>query len=317
VLARAVDAALDASILLSWDRTGFRRHSRHFDAADLAVELSGCSCLVTGANAGLGRATAAGLARRGARVALLCRNEERGREAERALRAETGSRELFYVPLDVADLASVRACAARLAGERVDLLVHNAGVLPAERQETRDGLELTFATHVAGPWLLTHLLEPALRRAGAARVLFVSSGGMYAARLSCDDVAWRSFAAATRRRSACRSLAELLADPRAMARSLIDAPLADAGMMAHAAFSASRARSSAPERCHISGRATTGLAASGASGSRAGRTGFDRERGQRELRRSTGALASSTRLRPEPGPRGERRRIAEPPGGRR
>lgn len=190
MLARALDAALDASIALSWDRTGFRRHARRFRDADLDVDLSGRVCLVTGANAGLGRAVAAGLARRGARVALLCRSAARGREAERSLREETGSRDLFYAPLDVSDLASVRSCAARLAGERVDVLVHNAGVLPAERHETRDGLELTFATHVVGPWLLTHLLEPALRRAGAARVVLVSSGGMYAVRLTCDDVAW-------------------------------------------------------------------------------------------------------------------------------
>jgi NAD(P)-dependent dehydrogenase (short-subunit alcohol dehydrogenase family) len=191
VLTRILDAALDASLVLSWDRTGFRRHARHFAADDLAADLRGRVCLVTGANAGLGRAAAAGLARRGARVGLLCRSEARGREAERALRAETGSREVFYAPLDASDLVSVRACAARLAGERVDVLVHNAGVLPAERGETRDGLELTFATHVVGPWLLTNLLEPGLRRAGAARVVLVSSGGMYAARLSCDDVDWR------------------------------------------------------------------------------------------------------------------------------
>jgi dehydrogenase/reductase SDR family member 12 len=191
VLARALDAALDASVVLSFPRAGFLRHSRHFEAADLDVDLSGRVALVTGANSGIGRATALGLARRGARVALLCRDEVRGREAERGLRAASGSREVFFEPLDVSDLASVRACAARLAGERVDALVHNAGVLPSARAETRDGLELTFATHVVGPWLLTHLLRRGLRRAGASRVLFVSSGGMYTARLDCRDVAWR------------------------------------------------------------------------------------------------------------------------------
>ena len=191
MLARTFDAALDASVVLSFDRTGFRRHARRFRASDLDADLSGRGCLVTGANAGLGRAVAAGLARRGARVGLLCRSEARGREAERSLRAQTGSREVFYEPLDVSDLRSVRRCGARLAGERVDVLVHNAGVLPAAREETPQGLELTFATHVVGPWLLTHVLESGLRRAGTARVVFVSSGGMYTARLSCDDVAWR------------------------------------------------------------------------------------------------------------------------------
>jgi NAD(P)-dependent dehydrogenase (short-subunit alcohol dehydrogenase family) len=63
-------------------------------------------------------------------------------------------------------------------------------VLPATRQLTADGLELTFATHVAGPHLLTRLLEPALRASTDGRVIFVSSGGMYTQRLSLDDLGW-------------------------------------------------------------------------------------------------------------------------------
>jgi NAD(P)-dependent dehydrogenase (short-subunit alcohol dehydrogenase family) len=80
--------------------------------------------------------------------------------------------------------------APRLAERPVDVLVHNAGVLPAERSETADGLELALATHVAGPFLLTRLLEPALAAARGARVIFVSSGGMYTRRLQVRDPNW-------------------------------------------------------------------------------------------------------------------------------
>jgi NAD(P)-dependent dehydrogenase (short-subunit alcohol dehydrogenase family) len=72
----------------------------------------------------------------------------------------------------------------------VDALVHNAGVLKDERIETRDGLELTLATHVVGPWLLTHLLRDNLRRSADARVIWVSSGGMYTRRLNLEDPNW-------------------------------------------------------------------------------------------------------------------------------
>jgi len=71
------------------------------------------------------------------------------------------------------------------------VLIHNAGVLPGERAETRDGLELTFATHVAGPHLLTQLLRPALEQSEDARLIWVSSGGMYTRKLDLRDPQWR------------------------------------------------------------------------------------------------------------------------------
>jgi NAD(P)-dependent dehydrogenase (short-subunit alcohol dehydrogenase family) len=90
----------------------------------------------------------------------------------------------------MSDLASVREAAIAVAAAPVDVLVHNAGVLPDERVETRDGLELTFATHVAGPFLLTRLLEERLAASPDGRVVWVSSGGMYTRRLTVDDPAW-------------------------------------------------------------------------------------------------------------------------------
>jgi NAD(P)-dependent dehydrogenase (short-subunit alcohol dehydrogenase family) len=184
------NALLDASIYFSFDRTGFARHARGFAPQDLDVDLTGKRCLVTGANSGIGFATAEALARRGARVELLCRNAERGRAAEATLRQSTGNEHVRFEQVDLSDLEGIRRWVLAREDQPVDVLVHNAGVLPSERILTAGGLEATFATHVAGPFLLTQLLRESLEAAPAARVIWVSSGGMYAKRLSLDDLDW-------------------------------------------------------------------------------------------------------------------------------
>lgn len=174
----------------SFDRIGFRRHSRAFRPADLDVDLSGRVCLVTGGNAGLGRATAEALAKRGATIQLLCRDAGRAEAARDEIRRATGNARVEHTVVDVSDLASVRRYVASASLEKVDVLVHNAGVLPPSRILSADGLELTLATHVVGPHLLTSLLATPLRAAGDARVVFVSSGGMYTQRLDLEDLRW-------------------------------------------------------------------------------------------------------------------------------
>ena len=190
LLGRALSRVVDPFIVSSFDRTGFCIHSLAFRADDLDVDLSGKRCLVTGANSGIGFETALGLADLGAEVVLLCRDTARGEAAAERVREQTGSRRVSLELCDVSILASVRAAAERLGSAPVDVLVHNAGVLPDERIETADGLELTFATHVVGPHLLTQLLRPALQRSPDARVIWVSSGGMYTQRLNLADPSW-------------------------------------------------------------------------------------------------------------------------------
>jgi dehydrogenase/reductase SDR family member 12 len=191
-LGEALSRLVDPTIALSFNRSGFRIHALTFDPADLHVDLSGRRCLVTGGNSGLGYEAALGLARLGATVVLLCRDAARGAAAARAIRAATGNANIVLEALDVSSLASVRTAAARLRSEPVDVLIHNAGLLPAERVETTDGLELTFATHVVGPYLLTRMLRDALAASPDGRVIWVSSGGMYARKLALADVAWRA-----------------------------------------------------------------------------------------------------------------------------
>ena len=188
-LAGLVDAALEASVIGGFSRLGplVRGHTEQWTDPP---SLQGRVCLVTGASGGLGLAASTGMARLGASLRLLVRDAGRGEEARAAIVAATGNEDVRCELVDISLRRSVRACAERLlAGdEPVHVLVHNAGVLPPERRETAEGFEVTFATNVLGPHLLTRLLRDRLVASAPARVVFVSSGGMYTQRLRPDDL---------------------------------------------------------------------------------------------------------------------------------
>jgi NAD(P)-dependent dehydrogenase (short-subunit alcohol dehydrogenase family) len=188
-LSRVLDTLLDRTIVPGYSRLGCTVR-RSWWPADLPPgALDGRTVAITGANSGLGKATALGAARLGASVRMLCRDAGRGERARTEVLAAVPGAEVTVAECDLSDLKSVRAAAAQLRNDLPGLhaLVHNAGVLPPERSETAEGHELTVATHVLGPHLLTSELRPALAAEGDARVVFVSSGGMYAQRLRSDD----------------------------------------------------------------------------------------------------------------------------------
>ncbi len=186
-LNRLLDTAMDWTVVPGYSKIGYAVRERTAPPGEL--RLAGRSVAVTGATSGIGEAACAALARGGAKVHLLVRDLERGKEALQRTAERSGSEGLALHRCDLSSLASVRAFAAAFerSGERLDVLVNNAGVLPPQRTHTDEGLELTFATNVLGPFLLTALLLPALRRAAPARVVNVSSGGMYTAKLDVED----------------------------------------------------------------------------------------------------------------------------------
>ncbi len=137
--------------------------------------------MVTGANTGIGAATARALAARGGKLWLACRSEEKARPVLDEIRAAGGRAELLA--LDLADLASVRKSAAEFLArdEPLHVLVNNAG-LAGKRGLTRDGFEITFGTNHLGPFLFTTLLLPRLRASAPARIVNVSSVAHYQAK---------------------------------------------------------------------------------------------------------------------------------------
>lgn len=152
--------------------------------------MAGKVCVVTGANAGIGRATAVALARMGARVGMVSRSRERGEAARAEVARESGS---AAVELFVADL-SVQAEVRRLAAEirercdRLDVLVNNAAVYARRRTLSPDGIELQLAVNHLAPFLLTRLLLELLERSAPARVVTVSSEAHRAVALEWDDL---------------------------------------------------------------------------------------------------------------------------------
>ncbi len=172
-----LDGLLSPIVPLSFGRPGLQLRRGSFAELD---RLDGRHVVITGANSGIGRAATEAMVRRGARVTMVCRDLERATTARTEILASTTASEIAIELCDVARLDEVAQLASRLATP-IDVVIHNAGVLPPEHVETADGFELTWATHVVGPHLLTRLLRP--RLATTARIVWVSSGGMYLAPL--------------------------------------------------------------------------------------------------------------------------------------
>ncbi|SFQ37774.1 NAD(P)-dependent dehydrogenase, short-chain alcohol dehydrogenase family [Amycolatopsis arida] len=158
-------------------------------------DQAGRVALVTGANSGLGLRTAEVLTTRGAKVLLACRSAERGAGAlDRVARLAGAGNQPELVPLDLADLASVRDAARQVrdrTGDGLHLLVNNAGVMGTPLRRTKDGFELQFGTNHLGHAALTWLLMPALRDAARSddrpRVVTVSSMAATTGQIDLDD----------------------------------------------------------------------------------------------------------------------------------
>lgn len=142
------------------------------------MDLANKLCVVTGANAGIGKETARIFASRGAYLVMICRNEERGLKARDEIIRSTGNSGVELLMADFTWQYEIREAASRIRSkfEQVDVLVNNAGTVLARREETLDGIEKTFAVNHLAPFLLTNLLMEQLLAAPDARVITVASG---------------------------------------------------------------------------------------------------------------------------------------------
>uniref|UniRef100_A0A7N0ZSZ5 Dehydrogenase/reductase SDR family member 12 n=2 Tax=Kalanchoe fedtschenkoi TaxID=63787 RepID=A0A7N0ZSZ5_KALFE len=174
---------------LNFTKSGFVDHSKKFAPEDMQVRIDGKNCLVTGANSGIGFATAKGLAERGGNVYLICRNRERGETAASEIRSITGNQNVYLEVCDISSVSEVKSFASRFSSKDtpVHVLVNNAGILEQQRITTSEGFELNFAVNVLGTFSMTELMLPLLEKAAPdARVITVSSGGMYTSPLTRD-----------------------------------------------------------------------------------------------------------------------------------
>jgi dehydrogenase/reductase SDR family member 12 len=191
VTAAAVDALLELTVIGSFSRIGpaiRRRLFRWIEPPQGALE--GRTVLVTGPTSGLGLAVTRAAAALGARMILVGRDQGRLERLRDELVAAHGVDRFPLVVADLSSLAQVRDAADRiLASEaRLDVFVDNAGAIHEQRSESVDGIEATLALLVVGPFVLESSLLPLLRRTRGARVIAVTSGGMYAQGLPLGDL---------------------------------------------------------------------------------------------------------------------------------
>lgn len=164
--------------------------------------MRGKTCLITGANAGIGKETAAGLAARGARILMVCRDAGRGAAAAQEIRTRVPGADLEVLQADLSTSLAVQALVRDVTSriERLDILISNAGVFHARRRTTPDGLEVTFAVNHLAPFVLVNGLLDLLRASQPARIVVVASNAHFKGTMRFDDLnaedrygGWRAY----------------------------------------------------------------------------------------------------------------------------
>lgn len=186
------NSLLEASVLFAYDRNGFKRHQQYFNPADTYKDLSNKTYVVTGANSGIGFATAKNLAQKKARVFLFCRRSKAGKVATKKIQKETQNPKVYSVPCDLSQAESIVKASRILLDEykvvKLCGLIHNAGTYSDKPDFLSAKIETTWMVHVYGPYLLSMLLLEPLKKAKPGRVVWVSSGGMYIQKLTAKKI---------------------------------------------------------------------------------------------------------------------------------
>lgn len=155
-----------------------------------AKPMTGKTCMVTGANAGIGKATALGLAKMGASVIMVCRNHERGEAAMAEINRESGNGAVSLLVADLSSQAAIRQLAADFQAQypALHVLINNAGIITKKRILTEDRLETQFAVNHLAYFLLTNLLLDTLKASAPARIVNVSSQAHHRGSIDFDDL---------------------------------------------------------------------------------------------------------------------------------
>ncbi len=154
------------------------------------TSMQGKVCIVTGANSGIGKATALGLAQMGATVVMVCRNQSKGEQAQNEIKEKSENDAIDLMLADLSSQESIYRLAENVQQhyQQLHVLINNAGVANLSRRETVDGLEMTFAVNYLAPFLLTNLLLDKLKTSAPARIVNVSSGSHQSGYIKMDDL---------------------------------------------------------------------------------------------------------------------------------
>ncbi|XP_039986914.1 DHRS-12_like_SDR_c-like domain-containing protein [Xiphias gladius] len=176
--------------MTEFTRTAFLSASKRFVEKDLEVSMAGRSFMITGANSGIGKATAMAIAKRGGTIHMVCRNKDKAEEARADIVKETGNKEVYVHILDLSETKKVWefAEAFKRKYKALNVLINNAGSIMSQRDMNAEGLEKSFATNVLGVYILTKSLIPLLEKSTDPRVITVSSGGMLVQKLRTGNL---------------------------------------------------------------------------------------------------------------------------------
>ncbi len=147
-------------------------------------------CMITGANSGIGKATALGLAEIGAKIVMVCRNKERGETAQQEIIEKTGNKNVDLLICDLSSQEQIHKLVSEFKQkyQNLHVLINNAGIVLSKRQLSVDGIEMNFAVNYLAPFLLTNLLIDIIKKSAPSRIINVSSGVHKMASMDFDDL---------------------------------------------------------------------------------------------------------------------------------